>query len=149
MKPPRGAVQADNGRVDHPGIQPLRIVRAIGLDLQLHMGRVLPQPLDQGGDQNGAGIGARRQGESPRGGGRIECLGRQGVLKLGQSRVQGRTDLEGPRGGLDAAGAASEQGIIQGMAQAAQGMADRRLGQAQPGAGARRAALLKQGVEHP
>ena len=52
-------------------------------------------------------------------------------------------------GGLQAGGAADEQRIAQGLAQAAQAMADRRLGHAEPLAGLGDAAVLHQRIEQP
>jgi hypothetical protein len=78
---------------------------------------------------------------------------KRGAVTAALQQLQRRPDrsahLDGARGGLQAGGTAHEQLVAKRQAQAAQGVADRRLGQAQLGARPGRALLLQQGVEHP
>ncbi len=85
---------------------------------------------------------------------RSVCAGTKSVgvsaqLEVKQALAQPRRHLGRARGRLHPIGAADEQLVFEHIAQPVQRMADRRLGQAEPVAGAGNAAFLDEGVENP
>ena len=115
---------------------------------QRGMRRLVPQPRDQRRDDDGPGIfgaGDREPAVGPFGN---ELARRQRELQLQQALPQAGGDLGGALGRLHAVRPAHEQFVLQHIAQPVQRMADRRLRQPQPRAGAGRAALLHQRLEN-
>ncbi len=144
-----GRLVAHQGRVAAPRVEGLEGFGAIGHHLQDRAWRPFAQKTHHLRDQDSATVRTGGYGEAALGGGRVEARRGQGRLHLQQGRVQGRADLQRPGRRLHAGGAAREQLVVEQQPQPPQGMADRRLAEAQPVAGPGDVALVQQGVEHP
>ncbi len=117
--------------------------------MQLHLGRLGPQPRHQVRQQHLAGVGGGREVEHALGLGGVELGRRHRVLEHQEAPPQLGPDLGRAGGRLHAVGPTQEQFVLQSVSQPVQGVADGGLGQGEAFARARDAALLGQGVEYP
>ncbi len=154
LPPQPGGEMVGAGEPDHqiqlPLLQlPLVVAVRQLAHFQTAVGRQLHHALHQRRDQ--AVLHRPRGGDAkhPLGAGGIEVLGLpQPLLQHGQRLAYRSRQRLGPLGRHHLAPAHHEQGVIQRLAQASQGVADGGLGEVQPFGGTGDVALLHQHVEH-
>jgi hypothetical protein len=111
--------------------------------------RPLCQALGEGGQEDELRVIAGRDDEGLSRRERVERRGRgERGTQRGERRLHGAGELEGARRGRDAAAAAQEQGVAQGLAELGERPAGGRLRAPQPHRRARDVALEQQGFEH-
>ena len=147
-KPFGNAAEAADRQIGSAGDQRLRHPPVARADPDLGPGGGLPQPGDERGNKDRADIFATDHGEAPRGFLWDKIGGCQRQLKLQQTLAQSRRNFGSAPGRLHPFRTANKQIVIEHVAQSAQRMADRRLGQAQPLTSPRDAAFFDQGIEY-
>jgi hypothetical protein len=149
IEPGRGAVEGPDDQVHRAHLQlPRRELRPERDDAQAHPGRALGQPFEERREQDELAKVGGGQGEDLIAARGIEAsMPDEGAIQIGQDALEHRPHGQRPRGRGEAAPGAHEQRISGGRAQAAQGVAGRRLAEADPGCGSGDATLAEERVE--
>ena len=104
--------------------------------------------LDHAGQQDDDGIRATGNDELALGRGGVELIAVEGVAEGVHRAADAAADVNGVGGGGEASSAAFEQGVAEGGAEAAEGMADGGGRKGQFFRGARNRAVIQQREEH-